>query len=467
MNEQLSYYESENERLNNEIAGLLGNIAETAAWIVEDEARDIDTGFLEALLKQQKLLLEKSTNEQKKVENKIKELKAEREAEWEADRQAKKEEARRRQEEEERSEEEERCRWEAENRRRKAEEQRRREKEEAKAERLRQKEEARRQAELAAKRKTQEEEFRKKMMGIQAQWQTGQAPVAQTSSHPTIVSSTVMSQQTTALCPQCGNSVSKTAKFCTNCGTKLSVTCPCCGASLKATAKFCSQCGTSIKNNNMSKKTTKTVMLGFYGYGREISLIDKDDNWIEGGDENRISADRNYNIIVDGKEYKQSKLGDIDDMNIDDEILSKFKDLDVLELAKAKGASKIELLYTEELDADIEIEIPEDEEFDPKKCAVIVREWTYPNGSTEDLIYAIVYDGKVYEVDDIGGCSENEPKSWTINEDGEIVDEDGDFWDDEEDEEGGDDNDDDDDDNDDDDDGDWDSIMKGWRSLCK
>ena len=47
------------------------------------------------------------------------------------------------------------------------------------------------------------------------------------------------------VCPECGEPVKATAKFCESCGAKLATKkfCPECGAELKATAKFCSECG--------------------------------------------------------------------------------------------------------------------------------------------------------------------------------------------------------------------------------
>ncbi len=49
-------------------------------------------------------------------------------------------------------------------------------------------------------------------------------------------------------CPKCGSSISNTAKFCPECGEKLSAKkfCPECGSEIKATAKFCPECGTKL-----------------------------------------------------------------------------------------------------------------------------------------------------------------------------------------------------------------------------
>ena len=116
-----------------------------------------------------------------------------------------------------------------------AQRRRERERREAEERKRREEEEARLKAEAEAKRKAQNEANRKKLAEIQAQWQAQQHP-----------------QQTAAdkvACPQCGNSVSRTAKFCTSCGTRLLAVCPNCGANVKATSKFCTSCGTPLTNN--------------------------------------------------------------------------------------------------------------------------------------------------------------------------------------------------------------------------
>ena len=50
------------------------------------------------------------------------------------------------------------------------------------------------------------------------------------------------------VCPSCGNTNPKIAKFCLNCGSKLlqEIRCPSCGELLPAGAKFCMSCGTKI-----------------------------------------------------------------------------------------------------------------------------------------------------------------------------------------------------------------------------
>jgi hypothetical protein len=47
-------------------------------------------------------------------------------------------------------------------------------------------------------------------------------------------------------CPQCGSSVTATAKFCDECGSALSRTCPSCGNANAADARFCTECGRAV-----------------------------------------------------------------------------------------------------------------------------------------------------------------------------------------------------------------------------
>lgn len=48
-------------------------------------------------------------------------------------------------------------------------------------------------------------------------------------------------------CPKCGHEVEKGAKFCPNCGERLSLTCPKCGQAVSPNMKFCPNCGAPMK----------------------------------------------------------------------------------------------------------------------------------------------------------------------------------------------------------------------------
>lgn len=178
----------------------------------------------------------------------------EREEREEEEREAQLRAARRRQEEEENRETEEALR--------------RKEREEAEEKQRLAEEEARREAELAIKSKAQNDVNKQKLEQIQAQWKEKQNSNSKTVPQYSETNNKMSNNQT---CPQCGNQVSSTAKFCTNCGTKLSATCPSCGTSLKPTSKFCTNCGTPVAKNTKSD----TNLTEYKHLEKESEIIDE------------------------------------------------------------------------------------------------------------------------------------------------------------------------------------------------
>jgi len=55
------------------------------------------------------------------------------------------------------------------------------------------------------------------------------------------------------------------------------------------------------------------------------------------------------------------------------------------------------MLYINKASCDFEIELPNNEEFDPEKVTLICRDFIYPDGSDEPMLVAFIYDGKVYD----------------------------------------------------------------------
>ena len=53
-------------------------------------------------------------------------------------------------------------------------------------------------------------------------------------------------------CPNCAHQNSAEAKFCTECGTSLTITCPVCSTVAGLNAKFCSNCGTDLHTSDAS-----------------------------------------------------------------------------------------------------------------------------------------------------------------------------------------------------------------------
>ena len=101
---------------------------------------------------------------------------------------------------------------------------------------------------------------------------------------------------------------------------------------------------------------------------------------------------------VDGKEYTPDDFSPAEDI-LSPEQLKEFKDFDVEKFFEDSGADYgIRYVPYSRTTTRIEIEIPQDEEFDPKKAAVVVRDYL-----NLDLDYmgcgiacAFAYDGKVY-----------------------------------------------------------------------
>lgn len=94
-----------------------------------------------------------------------------------------------------------------------------------------------------AKRKVQEEQNRRQLEQLHAQFRNGKSPQP-ASSVPNKTNNLKGNEHLT--CPNCGQPVGENAKFCKSCGTKLGSVCPTCGSSIKPTAKFCSNCGTKL-----------------------------------------------------------------------------------------------------------------------------------------------------------------------------------------------------------------------------
>lgn len=79
---------------------------------------------------------------------------------------------------------------------------------------------------------------------------------------------------------------------------------------------------------------------------------------------------------------------------------------------------------------EFELELPDDEEFDPDKVLILYNEWWYPE-SEEPMISALLYDGKVCQLGVEDGRSNG--RSTVIGENPNDEDFDCDEWDDEED----------------------------------
>lgn len=88
-----------------------------------------------------------------------------------------------------------------------------------------------------SKRKEQDKQNRAELLRIQEQWRA-QRSLGNDSKVPI--------DRDSIFCISCGAANTKTAKFCTKCGTQLQTKCPSCGKLIRVGSKFCTACGSKI-----------------------------------------------------------------------------------------------------------------------------------------------------------------------------------------------------------------------------
>ena len=120
------------------------------------------------------------------------------------------------------------------------------------------------------------------------------------------------------------------------------------------------------------KKKMKTVEIEVFGYEQFLEPKDGDDHVFDA-----YSRYAYYEMVfhVDGKEYTPDDFSPAEDI-LSPEQLKEFKDFDVEKFFEDSGADYgIRYVPYSRTTTRIEIEIPQDEEFDPKKAAVVVRDY--------------------------------------------------------------------------------------------
>lgn len=168
------------------------------------------------------------------------------------------------------------------------------------------------------------------------------------------------------------------------------------------------------------EKKMKTIKIEVFGYEEFLEPRVTEEDGKEWYDDaySRYAYDEMV-FDVDGKEYTPDDFSPAEEI-LSTEQLKEFKDFDVEKFFEDSGAD-YGMLYVNKAWATIEIEIPEDEEFDPKKAAVVVREYLnfdsdYAFGT--DTVCAFAYDGKVYDCnpeDSVGKWADNiwkSPHKW-------------------------------------------------------
>lgn len=103
-------------------------------------------------------------------------------------------------------------------------------------------------------------------------------------------------------------------------------------------------------------------------------------------------SDNDLVFQVDGNVYN---IEDFDETDYGNEEFEGINEVNVAELFEGEKAS-IGILYTNKASCSFNIEIDEDEEFDPQKAQVVCRDFIYPDETDESMLVAFVYDGVPY-----------------------------------------------------------------------
>lgn len=147
----------------------------------------------------------------------------------------------------------------------------------------------------------------------------------------------------------------------------------------------------SKPDNMEEEKKMKTVTVNIYGIEKFLDAQDMDGDPIDG--RARFAADDNLTFEIDSKDYKLSDFAEADYGN--DEFEGQGE-INAEEFFKESGAAKGMLYINKASSEECEIEVPDGEEFDPKKASVVCRDFIYPDGSDEPTLVAFVYNGKAY-----------------------------------------------------------------------
>ena len=162
-----------------------------------------------------------------------------------------------------------------------------------------------------------------------------------------------------------------------------------------------------MKTDNEEKKK-KLVAIQINGTEKCLEARDENDDCISMF--SRFSYD-DLVFEVDGNVYN------IEDFEESWEEFDGIDEVDAAEFFEEEDAST-GILFTNKASCVFNIEIDEDEEFDPQKVHIVCRDFIYPDETDEPMLVAFVYDGVPYT--DI--CPEtskeyDEEQIWPISDD--------------------------------------------------
>lgn len=147
----------------------------------------------------------------------------------------------------------------------------------------------------------------------------------------------------------------------------------------------------NIISSNSNDIIMKKINVCIYGIEKFLDAQDMDGTPIDG--RSRFAADDNLIFEIDSKDYKLSDFAEGDYGNDDFEGHS---EINAEEFFKESGATKGMLYLNKASSESFEIEMPDGEDFDPKKASVVCRDFIYPDGADEPTLVAFVYNGKAY-----------------------------------------------------------------------
>lgn len=163
------------------------------------------------------------------------------------------------------------------------------------------------------------------------------------------------------------------------------------------------------------EKKMKTVKIEVFGYEEFLEpKSTEDDMYFDAF--SRYSYDHMI-FNVDGTQYTPDEFSPAEEI-LSPEQLKEFKDFDVEKFFEESEA-EYGMIYLNKAWTTIEVEIPEDEEFDPKKAAVVVREFlNLDSDYCPETVCAFAYDGQIYDCnpEDSNGVSGERiwvaPRKW-------------------------------------------------------
>ncbi|MCM1225626.1 MAG: hypothetical protein NC548_65405 [Lachnospiraceae bacterium] len=143
----------------------------------------------------------------------------------------------------------------------------------------------------------------------------------------------------------------------------------------------------------------KPITISLYAVERRIDVLDENNDPVGGRSQFSAEDFMEWTVFDDGEEteYAEDDFGDLWDLEDCDELSEKYAPgLDVMEFIEGCEGAELANLETLKSSGSIEIEIPADEKFDPKKLYILKGDWIYPEYE-EQMIYGFIYDGKFYD----------------------------------------------------------------------